>query len=429
LFIWRGNQQAARHKEVISVAYIVVALIGMAGGAFCVFMILEAQRKKLREQKEEQQARSEALQSAAEALRLKTEAYEEELARFKAAEAALASSVVPYRELQDENAILKRDLHNLDVHVRKLKLDHELQRKTQETLDLKIDDLGSRYLKDNVKWLSSSLNPHNFANCKQRLQDVIDRCRGIGLKVPAPYESLMHTELREEYQKVVRAAFEREEQARIKAQIREEQMRQREIERELAQLEREREAIKVALEKALADARGRHSEEVERLKARLTEAEEKSKRAVSQAQLTKSGHVYVISNIGSFGEGVFKVRSTRRLDPSERVRELGSASVPFPFDVHMMISSNDAPTLEYALQRKLFRLRINKANPRKEFFKTDIATIARVVKEHHGDIEYIADAEALQYRQSLEMSDEDQEFVESVYSGLEEDDDAILDDV
>jgi hypothetical protein len=406
------------------VAYIVVALLGMAGGAFCVFMILEAQRKRLREQKEEHQASSEALKVASQAYSAKKAVFEKELAQFKAAEAELASSVVPYRELQDENAIVKRDLHNLEVHVRKLKLDQELHRKTQETLDVKVNDLGSRYLKENVKWLSSSLNAHNFANCKQRLQDVIDRCRGIGFDVPAPYESLLHTELRAEYQKVVRAAFEREEQARIKAQIREEQMRQREIDRELAQLEREREAIKAALEKALADARGQHSEEVERLKARLTEAEEKSKRAVSQAQLTKAGHVYVISNVGSFGEGVFKVGSTRRLDPHDRVRELGSASVPFPFDVHMMISCEDAPTLEYALHRKLFKVRINKANPRKEFFKTDIATIAGVVKEHHGDIEYIADAEALQYRQSLEMSDDDQQFVESVYSALDDDGDA-----
>jgi DNA repair exonuclease SbcCD ATPase subunit len=238
----------------------------------------------------------------------------------------------------------------------------------------------------------------------------------------------LHTDLREEYQKVVRAAFEREEQARIKARIREEQLREREIERELAQLEREREAISVALEKALADARGQHSEEVERLKARLAEAEA-SKRAVSQAQVTKAGHVYVISNIGSFGDGVFKVGSTRRLDPSERVRELGSASVPFPFDVHMMISCNDAPKLEYALHRNLFKVRINKANPRKEFFKTDVATIARIVKEHHGDIQYLADAEALQYRQSLEMSNDDHEFVESVYAGLEEDGDGVIEDI
>src|SRR5262249_14343424 len=156
------------------------------------------------------------------------------------------------------------------------------------------------------------------------------------------------------------------------AQIREEQLRQKEIDRELKQLEREREAIKVALEKALAEAAGQHSAEVEQLRARLKEAEERAQRAVSQAQLTRAGHVYVISNIGSFGDGVFKIGMTRRLEPLERVYELGSASVPLPFDVHMMISCDDAPSLENALHRAFFRSRINKSNPRKEFFKTDI---------------------------------------------------------
>ncbi len=409
-------------------AYIVIALIGMAGGAFCVYMILETQRKKLREQTQEHATRAREVENAEQSLKVKRKVFDEEFTRFKADQAALASSIVPYRELQNENAILKRDLRNLDVHVRKLKFDSKLQGTTQEVIDQKVNDLATRYLKDNVKWLMASLNPHNFASCKQRLQDVVDHCRAVGFAIPAAYESALQTELREEYQKVVRAAFEREEQARIKAQIREEQLREREIERELAQLEREREAIRVALEKALADARGQFSEEVERLKARLAEAEA-SKRAISQAQVTKAGHVYVISNVGSFGEGVFKVGSTRRLDPSERVKELGSASVPFPFDVHMMISCNDAPKLEYALHKKLFRVRINKSNPRKEFFKTDITTIATIVKEHHGEVQYVADAEALQYRQSLDMSDEDHDFVESVYAGLGEDEDGYPEDV
>ena len=238
----------------------------------------------------------------------------------------------------------------------------------------------------------------------------------------------MFANLKAEYQKAVRAAFEREEQARIKAQIREEQLRQKEIDRELKQLEREREAIKAALEKALADAKDQHSEEVERLKARLAEAEAKSQRAISQAQLTTSGHVYVISNIGSFGDGIFKVGMTRRLEPLDRVKELGDASVPFPFDVHAMISCNDAPTLENALHRKLHKTRINKTNPRKEFFKTDIETIFQVVKEHHGEVEYVVDAEARQYRQSISMSDEDEEFIESVYDDLDEENEVTMDE-
>jgi len=307
------------------------------------------------------------------------------------------------------------------VNVQKLQLDVEQRRQAQEALDSKIEDLGQRYLKENIKWISSSLSPNNFVSSKQRLQDVIERCRGIQLEISTEQEAAAIANLKEEYEKVVRAAFEHEEQIRIRAQIREEMIREKEIERELKQLEREREAIKAALEKALADARGQHSEEVERLKARLAEAEAKSQRAISQAQLTKSGRVYVISNIGSFGEGVFKVGLTRRLEPEDRIQELSGASVPFPFDVHMMIAADDAPALEAALHRKLHKMRVNKVNPRKEFFKTDIKTITEIVKDHHGEVEYIADAEALEYRQSLNMLEEDQEYIESLFGDLDED--------
>ena len=88
------------------------------------------------------------------------------------------------------------------------------------------------------------------------------------------------------------------------------------------------------------------------LNVKLVEAEEKSMKAISMAQQTKKGHVYIISNLGSFGEDVYKIGLTRRLDPNERVRELGDAGVPFPFDVHAMLASDDAPALETALHRR-----------------------------------------------------------------------------
>ena len=311
--------------------------------------------------------------------------------------------------------------------MRKLRLDRDEQKQVQFVHEQKISEVGSRYLKDTVKWIGTSLNPNNFASCKQRLLDVIERCRSAGLDIAVSEETTLVANLKSEYEKAVRAAFEREEQARIKTRIREEQLRQKEIDREVKQLEREREAIKTALEKAIADAKDQHSEEVDRLKARLQEAEARSQRAISQAQLTKAGHVYVISNLGSFGDGVFKIGMTRRLEPSDRIRELGSASVPFPFDVHMMISCDDAPTLENTIHRTLHKSRINKTNPRKEFFKTDIDTIVRIVKENHGEVDYLVDVEAFQYRQSMEMSDEDEEYIAELYDDLEEED-AIADD-
>ena len=335
------------------------------------------------------------------------------------------SQVITYRELQNENATLKRDLRNFDVHVRKLQLDHDAQCGSHEKLGAKVDDLGKRYLSENVKWIMVSLTPNNFTRSKEKLNEAIAWCRGIGLSVPASQEGELHAELKAGYTKVVRAALEREEQARIKAQIREDQLRQRELDRELKQLEHEREAIKIALAKALADANYQHNAEVEGLQQRLADAEERAERAISQAQLTKAGHVYVISNLGAFGDGVFKVGMTRRLEPMERILELGGAAVPFPFDVHMMISSDNAPGLENALHRGLNKSRINKTNPRKEFFKTNVATICQIVKEHHGEVEYKVDADALQYRQSLSMVDDDQEFIEGVYSEFEEEQDGL----
>jgi len=107
----------------------------------------------------------------------------------------------------------------------------------------------------------------------------------------------------------------------------------------------------------------------------LKEAEEKNKRAQSMAELTKSGHVYVISNIGSFGDDVLKIGMTRRLDPMDRVDELGDASVPFDFDVHAMIYSDDAPALEKELQAIFAKHQVNKVNCRKEFFRAGIFKI------------------------------------------------------
>jgi len=388
-------------------SHVLVLILGVIGGAVAVFVALEPKRRKLEAQRREQEARGRELEEGLQRVRARG------LELDKAAARAVA-----YNELQDENTILKRDLQNVEVNLRKLQLDRDLQRRTQEDIDRRSKELGKRHLAETVKWVSGSLTTNNFVNCNKRLQTAIESVRGIGFPVSADEEADLLAKLREDYERTVRAAFEREEQARIKAQIREEQRLQREVERELKSLERERAAIAAALEKALAETKDEHSAEVERLKARLSDAEAKAQRTISQAQLTKAGYVYVISNIGSFGDSVFKIGMTRRLEPSERIRELGDASVPFPFDVHMMISCNNAPALENAIHRMLHKDQINRVNPRKEFFRTDIEAIRAIVTEHHGEVEYVADAEALEYRQSLEMSDADQEYIEGLYESL-----------
>ncbi|MBI5367312.1 MAG: GIY-YIG nuclease family protein [Planctomycetes bacterium] len=341
----------------------------------------------------------------------------------------------------------------MDTACRKQQLDSELQGRKQVDLDQRAQDLGGRYLKETVKWIGSSLNQNNFAACKQRLLDAIERCRGIGHSVPSADEAGLIADLKLEYEEVVRSALAREEQARIKAQIREEQQREREkqkLERELEDARRAQDATARAVaavearraaeiervraemaslaavdrERALADVEAKFAGESARLQAenaQLLQKVDELTPAVSMAQLTKSGHVYVISNIGSFGEGVFKVGMTRRLDPEDRIWELGDASVPFPFDVHMLISTKDAPTLENALHRALHQLRLNKVNLRKEFFRVDLQRIAQIVQEHHGEVKYVATPEALEYHQSITMTLEDQEFIEEAYEKADDD--------
>lgn len=415
-------------------SYIIASLFGMLGGAIAVYFALEAKRKRLDAQRAEQVARAKTIQAAQDQIRPKTEELHRVAAALDKKQAEFDARVIKYEELREENLILKRDLLNVAVNTRKQLMDHDTLRKNQEDINEKVQELGTRYLDDNFKWITSSLKQDNFIKCKDRLQRVVDGCKSIGLKVPKKDEERLFEELGEEYRRVVRVAMERERQAQLKARIREEQLREREIERELEKnkrehenAERDRAALQSEYENALTKARDEHSTEVEALRAKLEEAQahlaaiEETERAISQAQLTRAGHVYVISNIGSLGEGVFKIGMTRRLEPLERIKELGDASVPFPFDVHMMISSDDAPKLESILHKSLHKLRVNKMNPRKEFFRAQIEEIYGLIKENHGEVEYVADVEALEYRQSTNMTDEDGEFIENAYNEAEDD--------
>jgi Meiotically up-regulated gene 113 len=121
------------------------------------------------------------------------------------------------------------------------------------------------------------------------------------------------------------------------------------------------------------------------------------------AQQTKCGHVYVISNVGSFGENVYKIGLTRRLEPIERVRELGDASVPFAFDIHALIYCEDAPALEATLHRRFLQNQVNKVNRRKEFFRARLQDIRGVVEEMKHEVKWTLTAEARDYRETLAM--------------------------
>lgn len=252
---------------------------------------------------------------------------------------------------------------------------------------------------------------NNVKRIEERIQKTFDAINKLGKPnncwITGQYLDLKIEELHlvHEYQEKLQA--EKEEQRQIREQIREEQRAQRELEKAQQNAQKEEERYEKALiqarkeiEKATGNKQVKLQEKIEQLQLSLKEAHEKKERAISRAQMTRSGHVYIISNIGSFGEDVYKIGLTRRLEPMDRVKELGDASVPFPFDVHAMIFSEDAPALETELHNSFDSRRVNRINPRKEFFKVRLDEIKNVVCQNNGEIQFTMKAEAEEYRKS-----------------------------
>lgn len=256
----------------------------------------------------------------------------------------------------------------------------------------------------------------NYHAKEKKILRAIDVAQRYGYTLPNEDRQQLVRMLKQAHKKAIKIEQEREEQARIKEQMREEEKARREAERAIREAEKVARIKEQALKEAIALLGDQHSDAIDQLKADLAEAQAAVQRTKSMAEQTKAGHIYIISNWGSFGKGVFKVGMTRRLEPLDRVRELGDASVPFTFDVHAMISCDDAPALENALHKALHEHRVNKVNLRKEFFRIDLATIIALVKKHHGEVEYQADPEALEYLETLAI-ERDDETVESRFGG------------
>ena len=125
--------------------------------------------------------------------------------------------------------------------------------------------------------------------------------------------------------------------------------------------------------------------------------------AYAQTQ-SRPGHVYVLSNVGSFGEGVYKVGMTQRANPLDRVKELGDASVPFPFDVHVMIATDNPRELEHKVHGDLYGHRVNKANNGKEFFRVDLDTIIAAIEKYHDKpFDVTRESQSWEYQKTLEL--------------------------
>ena len=141
--------------------------------------------------------------------------------------------------------------------------------------------------------------------------------------------------------------------------------------------------------------------QVMRLERELKAAIDRKAKAIARAQLTKSGHLYALSNVGSFGEDLYKIGMTRRFEPLVRVKELGDASVPFPCDVHAVIYCENAPALECKRHQHFADRRVNLINLRREYFRVTLEEIMVAVRKYYGEITFVKYPEAAEYRETL----------------------------
>lgn len=411
-----------------------------------VLSIEEEAKRVLQESANEKQR---ALDEAESAKRDATKSVEK--AKTKAADLSTAyeKAKVIYERLQAEVSLLESTSDDMSFGLYKpqfsFQSSEEYKRQLDQTYQLKRscikDDLAAKYptdwqvngskaegkrmIKKQVKIMLRAFNGecdaavaqvtwNNATRMVERVRKSFEAINDLGtvvhVNITDAYLKICLAELKLTHELELKKQEEKEKAREDRERLREEERAQKEFER----AQREAAAEKVRAEKALAAARdalqrasGTHLEaiqtEIQELEQRMANAQAKQERAVSMAQLTRMGHVYIISNIGSFGEDVFKIGMTRRLEPDDRIQELSGAAVPFGFDVHAMIFSEDAPGLESALHTKFADRRLNLVNPRKEYFRVSLDEISDFASEKQLKLELARVPEAKHFRESEAM--------------------------
>ncbi|KEH90579.1 DUF4041 domain-containing protein [Clostridium botulinum] len=259
---------------------------------------------------------------------------------------------------------------------------------------------------------------NNIDTCKKRLTSAFDTMNKLGrvtnVTISNEYLNLKFQELYLAYEYELKKQEEKEEQKAIKERMREEAKVLKELEATKKKIEKEEihfnkaiTEIKLKLENANDSEKSILLNQLSKLENQLKKIENDKEDLINREQNTRAGYVYIISNIGSFGQDIYKIGMTRRLEPMDRVSELSNASVPFSFDVHAMIFSDDAPSLENKLHKEFEKYRLNKVNFRKEFFKVSLLKIEEVVKKNHNKVvEFTKLALAEDYRKSLKIDQE-----------------------
>ena len=250
-----------------------------------------------------------------------------------------------------------------------------------------------------------------FARISKSCEAISKLGSMMGVAITQPYYNSKIAELQLALEYRIKKQQEKEEQKEIRARLREEAKLQKEIEEARKKIAKEQSHYQNALaavNEHLNRADGADKEALllkkQEIEHQLAEIDRSIKDIDYREANAKAGYVYIISNVGSFGENVYKIGMTRRLEPMDRIDELGDASVPFNFDVHALIFSDNAPALEAALHRAFENRKVNMVNPRREFFNVTLEEIEKVVKQNYDKtVDFIRFAPAEQYRESLKI--------------------------
>ena len=431
----------------------VLAWIGVPIAAIGTYLLYKKVSKQEEQVAEELQAKKDEMDNIDEKLRQMEKDKEEEL-RIKLAdkEAEINSKDQELKSLQEQLALAKEedemqtyglyephyDFENATAYKEKL---DEIKRKQKESVkdktaawgnpNMRLDgDLrkGQAMINDNIKQIIRTFNTEcdgiirkvkhsNMESSEKRIRKSYETLNKlnerVGVRIQPKYLDLKLEELHLAYEYQVKKQEEKELLAEAREREREEKKLRQKLEKEKNKFNRENNRINNELSDAEAKLQAANDEEkaklqaeIDKLKAALEKNNEEIEKIDKWEETPGAGYVYIISNIGSFGEDVFKIGVTRRDDPEERIRELSNASVPFKYDSHVFIFSEDAYNLESSLHERFDNKRVNKVNRRKEFFNITIDDVKKIVEENKASVHsFVEEPEAEEYYDSLKLAE------------------------
>jgi T5orf172 domain. len=366
--------------------------------------LLESKKEKLEEEKNEIQSEIDSIQ---EELKILNDKSIEKYYIFSEYDGMTSQDCI------NKIFVLKEKEKSLRKNERDIDFIYEFERKKTKP---RVTKQMLRNFNADCDNIISNINSSNIDNIRKKIQKSYETINNLYSDYYASItEEMLSIKLEKAtllYTAELKKQQEREIQKEIKEQMIEEAKAQKEIEEQKKKIEKDLQQhlgevnrMMKYMQKTQADAEKQiYINKIKELEEKIKVLESDKEVVLEREANAKAGFVYIISNIGSFGEDIYKIGMTRRLEPMDRIRELSSASVPFEFDVHAMIFSSDAPELETTLHRYFSDRAVNKVNPRKEFYNVDIDEIEKVVKENYNDaVQFTKIPIAAEYRQSLSL--------------------------